>query len=197
MTYRQLLRAVAADQRGYVTVRDAHAAGVPSVEVRKIAARGGLEQVARGVYRFPDVARREEDLFLEAVLRVGPDAVIIEESVLALHHLAQVAPRRVKIATPRRVRLRDPGFIEAVTCRLAPRDLTSYKGIPSVTIDRALRDCMGKVMPERLLAAVGEAARRDLLTPREAAAIRRLLACRQAQTSRARDRADATADMQP
>ncbi len=41
-TYRRRLHERALDQYGYVTTRDAAELGVPPVEVRKIAARGGL-----------------------------------------------------------------------------------------------------------------------------------------------------------
>ena len=175
MTYRQTLRELAADQRGYVTTRDAQAAGIPAVELRKLATRGALERVGRGVYRFADAQRSEDDLFVEAVLRVGPGAVLAEDAVLALHQLAHVAPKKIKVATANRVRLRDPSYIDVVPRRLAPDDVTTYRGIPSTTVARALRDCVGAVMPDRLLAAVSEATRRDLLTPSEAANVRRFV----------------------
>ena len=40
-TYRRRLRDRALDQYGYVTTRDAADVGVPAVELRKIAQRGG------------------------------------------------------------------------------------------------------------------------------------------------------------
>ena len=42
MNYRQTVREIALDQYGYVTTRDAADAGVPVVELRKLAARGAL-----------------------------------------------------------------------------------------------------------------------------------------------------------
>jgi len=167
-TYRRQLRERALDQYGYITTRDAGDLGVPTVEVRKIAERGGLDHVAHGVYRFDDVPRTGRDEFMEAVLRVGPDAFLIDDAVLALHDLGLVNPRRIRVGTPTRVRLRLPASIEVVRRRLAPRELTAYEGIPSATVARALLDCRGLVMDERLADAVREAARRGLLPRRDA-----------------------------
>lgn len=70
-TYRRRLYDRALDQYGYVTTRDAEQLGVPTVEVRKIAQRGGVEHIAYGLYRFDDVPRTARDEYMEAVLRVG------------------------------------------------------------------------------------------------------------------------------
>ena len=70
-TYRRRVRERALDQYGYVTTEDAADLGVPPVELRKLAARGGLEHVAYGLYRFDDVRPTPRDEFMEAVLRVG------------------------------------------------------------------------------------------------------------------------------
>jgi hypothetical protein len=51
---------------------------------------------------------------------------------------------------------------------LEPRDLTVYEGIPSATVARALLDCRGLVMGDRLLEAAHQAARVGLLRRREA-----------------------------
>ena len=63
-------------------------------------------------------------------------------------------------------------FMEAVLRvgpdHLEPRDLTVYEGIPSATVARALLDCRGLVMGDRLLEAAHQAARVGLLRRREA-----------------------------
>ncbi|MCU1400122.1 MAG: hypothetical protein JWN62_3231 [Acidimicrobiales bacterium] len=45
---------------------------------------------------------------MEAVLRVGADAYLTHDAVLAFHELAQVNPRLIRVGTPRRVRARMP-----------------------------------------------------------------------------------------
>ncbi|MCI4361411.1 MAG: hypothetical protein L3J91_06865 [Thermoplasmata archaeon] len=162
-TYRRRLRDRAIDQYGYVTTHDAEDLGVPVVELRKIAHRGGVEHVAYGLYRFDDVPRTGRDHFMEAVLRVGPEAYLTHDAVLALHDLGLVNPRRIRVSTPRRARPRLPAHVEVVHRRLDPRELTVYEGIPSSTVARAILDCRGLVMGDRLREAAREAARTGLL----------------------------------
>jgi predicted transcriptional regulator of viral defense system len=167
-TYRRRLRERALDQYGYVTTRDAAELDVPAVELRKLHQRGGLERVGQGVYRFEDVPRTPRDQFMEAVLCVGPEAVLAGDAVLALHDLALVNPRRIHVATPRRIRRRRlPDFLEVEHLPTPPR-ATEYEGIPTVTVADALRQCHGKLMTERLIDATREAAREGLLRKAEA-----------------------------
>jgi predicted transcriptional regulator of viral defense system len=162
-TYRRRLRDRALDQYGYVTTRDAAAVGVPAVELRKIAQRGGVDHVAYGLYRFDDVPRSGRDQYMEAVLRVGPDAYLTHDAVLALYDLGLVNPQRIRVGTARRTRPRLPSFVEIIHRQLDPKDLTDHEGIPCTTVGRALLDCRGIVMGERLVDATREAARRGLL----------------------------------
>lgn len=167
-TNRRRLFEKALDQYGFVTTRDAAELGVPPVELRKIAHRGGVEHVAYGLYRFDDVPPTGRDQFMEAVLRVGAGAHLTHDAVLALHELALVNPKRIRVGTPRRARPRVPAYVEIVHLQLDPADLTVYGGIPSATVARALLDCRGIVMGERLLEAARDAQQRGLLTRRDA-----------------------------
>lgn len=162
-TYRRQLREIALDQYGYVTTRDAEGLGVPTVELRKLAQRGGLDHVAYGLYRFDDIPRTGRDPYMEAVLRVEPGAYLTHDAVLALHDLGLVNPRRIRVGTPKRARPRLPDDVEVVQRRLGEADLTTIEGIPTTTVRRALLDCRGIVMRARLLEAAREAARRGLL----------------------------------
>lgn len=154
LTYRRRLLERALEQYGYITTRDALVLGIPPVELRKLTSRGGIRRVAHGVYRFEQVPVSDRDQYMEAVLRVGEDAYLAGETVLALHDLANVNPRAIRVATPRRVRARLPDTIELVRSTATASDLTRYDGIPSVKVARALRECRGRVMSDRLLAAL-------------------------------------------
>lgn len=163
-TYRRRLWEYALDRYGYVTTEDAAALDIPPVELAKLARRGTMENIARGVYRFPDLPRTSRGMFMEAVLWVGRDSALSHDAVLALHELAFVNPRTVRVVTPYRVRkthLR--ADITIVRDRVPPNDLTTYFAIPSTTVARALTDCRDMVMPERLREATVEARRRGLL----------------------------------
>lgn len=168
LTNRRRLYGLALDQYGYVTTTNAETLGVPPVELRKLAQRGGLHNVGYGLYRFDDVPVSERDQYMEAVLRVGPDAFLTGDTVLSFHDLGLVNPRRIKVGTPRRVRAALPPSIEVVRAHLAPDELTLYEGIPSATVARALRDCQAVLMADRLVDAFREARRRGLLRARDA-----------------------------
>ena len=168
-TYRRRLYDVALDQYGYVTTVDAKRLGVPPGDLRKIAQRGGVTRVSQGLYRFDDVPRTERDAAMAAVLAVGDDAFLTGDAVLAMHGLGYVHPREIRVGTRRRVRRRTlPRGVTVVSVRIEENDLTAFEGIPSTTIERAIRDSADVVMPDRLAEAVKQAAERGLI-PRERA----------------------------
>lgn len=171
-TYRRRLRETALDNHGYITTRMADDLGVPTIELRKLSARGGLTNIAYGLYRFDDIPHDHWGSYLEAVLRVGPDAYLTGDAVLEMHNLAFVNPARLRVATPHRVRSKLPVHIELVHAALPPSDLTNYEGVPSATVARALLDCRGTVMTERLLEAADDAEHEGLLRRKEAAHVR-------------------------
>lgn len=175
MNYRQTVREIALDQYGYITTRDAADAGVPAVELRKLAARGALTNVAYGLYRLADARPTDYDQFAEALLRVGDGAYLRGDAVLAMHHLALVNPRRIRVGVPRRVRAALPEFVDQREEEIPEGELTDYEGLRSTTVARALIDCRGQVMTERLLDAAKEAKAEGLLTGREYARVRRAL----------------------
>lgn len=167
-TYREQLYDVAVGKYGYVTAADAHRLDIPVVELGKLAHRGKLDRISYGVYRFPKFPRTERDEYMEAVLWVGEDAVLSHDAVLALHDLAFVNPRKIRVTTPRRVRKTHPREdIEIIRNEVPNKDLTTYFKIPSTTVARALLDCRELVMRQRLEEAAQEARRRGLLLTHE------------------------------
>lgn len=175
MTYRTLLREHAQGQYGFVTTKDAAALDVPGVELRKLAGRGALQKVAHGLYRVPEVAPTALDQLAEAVLRVGPDAYLTHDAVLAVHELALVAPIVIRVGTPHRTRAKLPSHIKVLVRKLPEDALTYYEGIRCTTVGQALLDCRGLVMTERLLDATRQARRAGLLEPSQAARIQQRL----------------------
>jgi len=167
-TYRRRLREWALDQYGYVTTADATQLGIPPVELRKLAGRGLLDRIDRGLYRFPDAPPTPRDMFMEAVLWTGPGAALACDAVLALHDLALANPRSLRVITGHRVRKAHPRDDVTIIARKIPcADLTSYFRIPSTTVARALIDCRDLIMPSRLLEATDQAWREGLLLASE------------------------------
>lgn len=167
MTYRHVLYGFALDNHGYVTTGDARELGVPPGELSKLAARSGLTNVGYGLYRFDEAPGSPHDQYHEAVLRVGEGAHLTRDAVLALHDLALVNPRRIRVGLPRRTEAQLPAWIEVVREDIPTEDLTSYDRIPSTTVARALIDCQGMVMRDRLLEALDDAVRRGLVRRRD------------------------------
>jgi len=166
MTYRQIVREIAIDSYGYVTTTQASKAGVPAIELPKLAARGGLDHVAYGLYRVPDLLPTVYDQFAEALLRVGEGAYLHGESVLALLGLADVNPRRIKVAVPRRARTSLPPFVELTHVKADVRT-TLYEGLRAQSVADALLECRGRIETGRLLEAGAQARKDGLLTTSE------------------------------
>lgn len=164
--YRDIVREIALDQYGYVTTRDATAAGVPAKELPKLAARGGLENIAYGLYRVPDVPPTRYEQFAEALLRVGEGAYLHGESVLALLGLGDVNPRRIRVATSRRARPRLPGFVELTKVR-GGVSVRLYEGLASQSVADALVECRGRIETKSLLDTAEQARGEGLLTTAE------------------------------
>ena len=163
-TTQRRLREIAEDQYGYVTTGDAAELGVPTVEVGKLAHRGVLEHVSRGLYRFADIRHTDRDAFMEAVLWAGPDAMLTDDAVLALLELGLVNPAAIRVATTKRVRKTQPrADIEIVPRDVVTADRTQYFGIPATKVARALLDARTRVMPTRLRDAAAEAYRQGLM----------------------------------
>lgn len=171
MSHRQTLRAIAFDSHGVVTLRDAEKAGVPAVEVRKLAARGALTRLGQGVYRMEEVPAGRLDEFAAAVCLVGRNAALIDETVLAALDLAQVNLRSIRVASPDRVRRYLPITIEVVARSVPQAEQQDIEGIPAMGLAKAILGSRGRVMTERLVAATNQAAARGLLGRPEAARV--------------------------
>jgi predicted transcriptional regulator of viral defense system len=164
--YREIVREIALDHYGYVTTKQAAEAGVPAVELPKLASRGGLVNVAYGLYRAPDIPHTVYDQFAEALLRAGEGAYLHGEAVLALLGLADVNPRQIKVAVRRRARAELPPFVELTQVKEDVRT-TFYEGFAAQPVADAIFECRGRIETERLLDAAKQARGEGLLTTTE------------------------------
>ena len=154
----------ALEHYGYVTTADAKVLGIPAVELRKLASRGFLENISRGLYRCTAVATTNKDEYMEAVLWAGQGAAVSHDAVLALHQLANVNPTTLRVTIPQRVRKTKPRRdITLIQRALPAHDLTSYDGIRATTVARALLDAQALVMTTRLVEAATQARDQGLL----------------------------------
>lgn len=162
-TYRQQLRELAYDTHGVITIDDAKAAGVPAVEVRKLANRGALEHRGHGVYRMLEAPVTPMDEFAEAVALAGAGAVLADEAVLAAHDLAHVNLKKVSVAIPRRVRTKLPATVKVIRKDVPTDQRDDIDGIPAMSVESALLAVRGRIMTERLVDAAHRATARGLV----------------------------------
>lgn len=170
--YREIVREIALDHYGYVTTKGAAEAGVPTVELPKLAARGGLVNVAYGLYRVPDIPPTAYDQLAEVLLRAGDGAYLHGESVLSLFNLADVNPRKVKVAVPRRTRSKMPEYVELTRVNEGART-TFYEGLAAQPVADAIVECRGRIERERLRDAAKRARSEGLLTTVELQQVRK------------------------
>lgn len=164
MGYRRDLWESAAQHHGVVTVAMAEDAGVPAVELRKLASRGALHAYGNGVYTHRDVPVMPLTQQAVAVALAGAGAFLQRESVLHMLGLGQFNPRKIRVATRRRVRRTLPEWMELEhRPSLADEDLVTYSGIATTTVERALSDMRHRMPSERWARVLEEAHRHGLL----------------------------------
>jgi predicted transcriptional regulator of viral defense system len=160
------------EQHGYITDQDARRLGVPAADFDKLVATGWLTSICAGLYRLDGMPSSRRRSLAEAVLRVGPDAFLSHDAVLSLHELIEREPDRVRVATPHpRPSGGLPAQVEVLRRHVPAADLTSYQGIRSTTVVRALLDCRGLLGTDELIAAAEAAVRGGLLLRRERSAV--------------------------
>ena len=166
MTYYDDIYEHAVDNYYLISTRDAKRIGVPSVELAKLAHRGKLDHISHGLYRLVRYVPHQNDPYAISVARVGNDAYLYGESVIAMLGLAPTNPSHIYVATPRRYRGEKPDGL-VVVVRDEGADKIAYEGVPSQKIGAAIIACLGKMMPERLREAADRAREEGYLTRKD------------------------------
>lgn len=139
MTYRRDLWGLACAQDGLVATWQAREVGVPGVEVAKLAHRGVLARVVRGVYRFEDFPTAGYETWWRAVLWAGPGAVISHSTALAVRDLCDLNPADVEVTVPRARRMRRAEQVATVHREdLDASAVGWWEGMPTVTAATAI-----------------------------------------------------------
>lgn len=90
-------------RKGPVRARDLDDAGIPRAYLKRLCARGLLEQVGRGLYRLADAPVTELSTLAEVSKRV-PHAAICLLSALQVHGMTTEAPHAVWVLIERHAR---------------------------------------------------------------------------------------------
>jgi predicted transcriptional regulator of viral defense system len=165
------LAEAAADQFGLVTLKDARQVGYEPKTIVKLAERGQLERVSRGVYRVPFVPGGELQAYMAAALwPQGVRGVLTHETALDLWDVSDVNPTKIHLTVPRAHRpQRDiPKAYVVHREDLDPAEVTAIEGVPVVKLGRAIRQCAEMRVGRDLLEQAARHGRgRGLLSARE------------------------------
>jgi predicted transcriptional regulator of viral defense system len=165
MVYYDDIYEFAVDNRYLITTEDAKEIGVPAVELAKLANRGKLENISRGLYRLTRYVPSETDHYAIAVARMGKDAYLYGESVIAMLGLAPTNPAYICVALPDRTRKKLPDNIRVN--RAQPDDkVTMYEGVRSQNVASAIQSAQQTMMDDRLRDAAKRAKDEGYLTTR-------------------------------
>lgn len=165
---------IAAGQYGYLTVDDAHELGVPVTRLNTMAARGTLERVSRGVYRFPLFPAGPLDQYFEMTLWPRTGGVISHATALDLHGLCDVNPALIDVTVRPggRITRELPPLMRLHRRTLDGDDVTWHEGIPIVTPKRAILDGIEQHLGSELIdQAIDTAKARGVLRRRDMAEI--------------------------
>jgi predicted transcriptional regulator of viral defense system len=166
MSYLDTIYEFAVDNHYLISTAQAAALDVPPVELAKLAHRGKLENLCRGLYRLARWVPSNSYEYAEAVARVSDEAYLYGESVIALLGLAPTNPAYVLVAAPTRVRKALPESIRVK--KPAPGDtLAIYEGVACQHITCALRAALDSMPKDRVEAAAREAHTQGYLLKRE------------------------------
>lgn len=185
----QEVLAIAEDNDGLIPTAAARAAGINPNTLVKMASRGRIQRVFRGVYRlpgYPALAAKFADYrsaLAWAKASNGPKATISHESALALFGISDALPSRMHITIPENSRFRHrpiPSRINVHKADLAPSEITLSNGIPVTTVDRTIEDVIQTGRIDLASAALEQAIKEGYLTKKVVSRLRKRLNARYA-----------------
>jgi predicted transcriptional regulator of viral defense system len=143
------LIAIAEENDGFVTSKQAREAGILDSVLVRLAQRGRLERTARGVYRISHYPQARLSQYREAILWVkssqGPSNIALShETALTIYGISDANPSRVNLTVPKGTRLRreQPKWIAIHHGDLQPEDVTIFEDLPVTTVSRTVRDIL-------------------------------------------------------
>jgi very-short-patch-repair endonuclease len=158
-----ILAWLATRSHGVVTWEEMLAAGIRVAEIRQRVKRGALIREYRGVYRVGHRAPSLEATYLAAVRACGKEARLSGRAAAHLLGLVRGTPPPPEVTT--RTERRVPGIRTHRARRLDARDTTSWRGIPVVSVARALVELAAVLSLDDLARACHEAGVRHRTTP--------------------------------
>jgi predicted transcriptional regulator of viral defense system len=175
------LYALAEEHDGLLASKDARVLGIQDSVLVRLAQRGRLERMSRGVYRiahFPvDRLAQYREAVLWAQASQGPERVALShETALLLYGISDVNPARVHLTVPMSARLRreHPEWVLIHRADLTPQEISQHEGMPVTSVERSVMDVLSTTHRTDIARqAITDALREGLLTAAQANSLRR------------------------
>jgi predicted transcriptional regulator of viral defense system len=172
----ELVYEIALDQFGYFTAAQALEAGATRQSLEMMAKRDKVERVSHGVYRVNAIPVTRFDPYMEATLWPGRQrGILSHETVLELNGISDVNPEKIHVTVPKQFRTHRavPSIYVLHHADLDAREVSSFEGISTTTVMRAIEDCHRTHLGQALLEqAIADGFKRGLLTHIEADKLR-------------------------
>jgi predicted transcriptional regulator of viral defense system len=174
------LFALAEEQDGLFTSKEARSLGIQDSVLVRLRQRGRLERMSRGVYRIAHYPAERLAQYREAILWAqasnGPERIALShETALLLYGISDANPSRVNLTVPVSARMRRvrPKWIAIHQANLAMEDIHLYEGMPVTTVERSILDVLATThRTDFARRAITDALRKGLLTPAQASGLR-------------------------
>lgn len=163
------LAALAQEQGGYFTAKQAADAGYQYPQLVYHVTAGNFERVAHGLYRLPTAPVAEHDDLIRLTFwsrdqKDAPQAVVSHDSALVLHELTDLLPDHVHLTVPRTFRKPAPKGCVLHKTALERDEIQERAGFRVTSPLRTLLDAAaGGVSQEQLDNAVRDALARGLV----------------------------------
>jgi len=178
------LHALAEEHDGLLTSKEARALGIQDSVLVRLAQRGRLERMSRGVYRMAHYPTDRLAQYREAVLWAqashhGQERIALShETALLIYGISDLNPSRVHLTVPKSARLRRerPEWITIYRANLTEKEVGQHEGIPLTTVSRSIVDVLSTTHRTDIVRqAVTEALRDGLLNSAQATRLRRII----------------------
>ena len=174
------LFALAEEQDGLFTSKEARSLGIQDSVLVRLRQRGRLERMSRGVYRIAHYPAERLAQYREAILWAqasnGPELIALShETALLLYGISDVNPSRVNLTVPVSARMRRvyPKWIAIHRANLATEEIQLHEGMPVTTVERSMIEVLARThQTEFARQAITDALRKELLTPSQASGLR-------------------------
>jgi len=169
----KMLSAIARDQRGVFTMRQALAAGLSQRTIRSRVDRGLFERIHPGVFGFAGSGGDWRRSVLAAVLSASAPAAASHRTAAYLWNMTSLRPDRIEVVSRRHLRVHRLPFTVHESKDLLDSDIVAIEGIPVTVASRTVVDLGASASPRFVERCLDTGLRKDLFTAWE---VRRFIA---------------------